>query len=326
MAKGDAMTRWPELPLAPWRSTRETLHLWTQMVGKTLLAACPPQNHWWHATLRVSATGLAAPPIVQDGHSYDIAFDFVDHELTVRRSDGRAMGMPLVPRTVRSFYEEYTALLAAIGLDVHLWTMPVEVPNPIPFDQDDTHRDYDAGWAQTFWQVLRRCDVVFKDLADEFLGKQSPVHFFWGSFDLASTRFSGRRALPRLGADRVTREAYSHEVISFGFWPGGALPGGTSVDEPILYAYAVPEPPGFREATVAPQAARYDASLGEFVLSYQAVRSSTGPAAVVRKFCESVYVAGATLGRWDRAELERLSDPRRDAPHGEVPGLHPTGP
>ena len=322
MAKGDAMTRWPELPLAPWRSTRDTLHLWTQMVGKTLLATCPPQNHWWHATLRVSATGLAAPPIVRDGHSYDIAFDFVDHELTVRRSDGRAMGMPLVPRTVRSFYEEYTALLDAIGLGVHFWTTPVEVPDPIRFDQDEIHREYDSGWAHTFWQVLRRCDLVFKGLADDFLGKQSPVHFFWGSFDLAVTRFSGRRAprhpggIPGL-SDEVTREAYSHEVSSAGFWPGNdAFPRAA------FYSYAYPEPPGFSGQAVTPPA-YYDTGVSEFILPYDAVRQAADPEATLLDFLTRTYAAAADAAQWDRAALEcRLGEPGRVRPvaQGSVTG------
>jgi hypothetical protein len=295
---------WPELPLAPWRATRDTLHMWTQIVGKTWLA-CPAQNHWWHCTLRVSARGLVSPSAAFVGdRSFEVELDLVDHVLSVR-SDGRSISTPLVPRTVRSFYDEYMALLRAVGAEPHLWPVPVEVPDPIPFDRDDVHHEYDAGAAHRFWQVLRRCDVVFRELSGAFVGKQSPVHFFWGSFDLAATRFSGRRAPERAGADRVTREAYSHEVISFGFWPGGALPNGASVDDPIFFAYAAPEPTGFRRARVQPSGARYDEGLGEFVLPYEAVRGAADPAAAVRAFCESVYEAGATLGGWDRDALER---------------------
>jgi hypothetical protein len=325
MAASQATFPWPELPLAPWRATLDTLHMWTQIVGKTLLARAPALNHWWHSALRVSARGLASPgPVVDGERSFDVELDLVDHVLVVR-GEGRSMAMPLVPRTVRAFYEEYMALLRAVGLDVHLWTMPVEVPDPIPFDQDEVHRDYDAEAAHRCWQVLRRCDAALKGFASGFVGKQSPVQFFWGSFDLAATRFSGRRAPERPGADRVTREAYSHEVISFGFWPGGALPNGIAVDEPILYAYAAPEPPGFRGAAVSPAAARYDARLGEFVLPWEAVRSAPDPAAAVRAFCESAYVAGATLGGWDREALERTPPPWEAPGAGAHDGVHPLG-
>ena len=314
---------WPQLPLAAWRGTRDTLHMWTQIVGKTLLATAPPQNHWWHSALRVSARGLAAPsPIFAGDRCLDIELDLVDHLLRVRSSD-RSRTMPLVARTVRSFYEEYEALLHDLGADVHLWTTPVEVPDPIPFDRDDVHHDYDPVWAHRFWQVLRRCDAALRELAHEYVGKQSPVHFFWGSFDLAATRFSGRRAPARPGADRVTREAYSHEVISFGFWPGGALMNGVSVEEPILYAYAAPEPAGFRDADVQPAEARYDPGLSEFVLPYEAVRTTADPAGTIRAFCESVYTAGSTLGRWDRAVLERSADAPRASSGGAHGAVHP---
>jgi len=298
---------WPELPLAAWRSTRDTLHMWTQIVGKTVLSSSARQNHWWHTALRVSSRGLAAPPLTFERQALDLELDLVEHVLTFRTGDGRSMAMPLVPRTVRAFYQEYMAVLEALGVEAHLWTVPVEVPDPIPFEQDDTHRDYDPAWANRFWQVLRACDAALKDLAGSFVGKQSPVHFFWGSFDLTATRFSGRRASPRPGADRVTREAYSHEVISFGFWPGGATPTGISVDEPVLYAYAAPEPPGFAEARLGSPGARYDARLGEFLLPYDAVRSARDPAGAARAFFESAYEAGASLGAWDRAALERVA-------------------
>jgi len=296
---------WPDLPLDAWRSTRDTLHMWTQIVGKTLLTHSPGQNHWWHTALRVSPRGLATPPLRAGERTLDLELDLVQHLLVFRESGGRTMAMPLVPRTVRDFYHEYLSVLGALGVETHLWTLPVEVPDPVPFDQDDLHRDYDAAWAHRFWQVLRRCDAALRDLAGSFTGKQSPVHFFWGSFDLAATRFSGRRAPPRPEADRVTREAYSHEAISFGFWPGGTTATGVSVDEPLVYAYAAPEPTGFSGARVRPAAARYDARLGEFVLPYRAARTASDPAAEVRSFCESVYEAGASLGGWDRASLER---------------------
>jgi hypothetical protein len=302
---GRGLHEWPELPLAPWRATRDTLHMWTQIVGKTLLALAPPQNHWWHSALRVTASGLAsAAPMFEGDSCLDVELDLVRHVLTAR-CIGTARTMTLEPRTVRAFYHEYMALLRDLGIDVHIWTTPVEVPDPIPFDRDEVHREYDREAAHRFWHVLRRADAALRALANRYVGKQSPVHFFWGSFDLAATRFSGRRAPERPGADPITREAYSHEVISFGFWPGGKLVTGASVDEPVFYAYAAPEPPGFREADVAPAAAHYDATLGEFLLPYEAARAAADPAREIRAFCESVYEAGATLGEWDRAALER---------------------
>jgi hypothetical protein len=316
---------WPELPLEAWRPTRDTLHMWTQIVGKTLLARVPAQNHWWHTALRVSPRGLAAPPLLDGDRALELELDLVDHLLVIRTSDGRTSAMPLIARTVRAFHEEYMGLLGALGVDVRLWTTPVEVPDPIPFERDEVHRAYDAAWAHRFWQVLRRADAALRSLAGGFVGKQSPVHFFWGSFDLAATRFSGRRAPERPGADPITREAYSHEVISFGFWPGGVAATGASVGEPIFYAYAAPEPDGFRDAPVRTAAARYDPALSEFVLPYAAVRTAADPAAEVRAFCASVYEAGATLGRWDRDALERRA-PERAAGAAEHEGLHPASP
>ena len=316
---------WPALPLAPWRATRDALHLWTQIVGKTLLARSFPQNHWWHSALRVSARGLAtASPVYDAGRAVDVEFDLVDHVLAIRR-DGRAMTMRLGRRSVHSFYDEYMALLRALGVEVRIWTTPVEVSDPVRFDADDADREYDPAAAHRFWEVLRRCDAVLKDLAGSYVGKQSPVHFFWGSFDLASTRFSGRRAPLRPDQDPVTREAYSHEVISFGFWPGGVTQTGVEVAEPVLYGYAAPEPDGLRAASIRPSATHYDARLGEFVLPYEAVRTSRDPAAEVRAFCEDVYVTAATLGRWERSALER---PPADAAErgGARPEAHPTNP
>jgi hypothetical protein len=305
MASDREMEPWPPLPLSSWRGTYGALHMWTQIVGKTLLAFAPAQNHWWHSTLRVSARGLASTaPIVDGDRSFDLEIDLVDHVLAVR-TDGRSVAMPLIPRTVHAFYDEYLSLLGALGLDVRIRTMPCEVPGAIPFDRDDAPREYDAAAAHRFWHVLRRCDAVFKSMTGSFLGKQSPVHFFWGSFDLAATRFSGRRAPERPGADAVTREAYSHEVISFGFWPGGVSAGGVHVDEPVLYAYAAPEPAGFATADLGSPAARYDARLGEHLLPYEAVRKARDPAAEIRAFCEGAYEAAAALGGWDRAALER---------------------
>ncbi|BDG05634.1 DUF5996 family protein [Anaeromyxobacter oryzae] len=316
---------WPELPLEPWRATRDALHMWTQIIGKTMLARCFPQNHWWHTALRVSARGLATPaPLCDGARALDVELDLVDHQLVIR-CDGRSMAMPLGPRSVHSFYDEYLAMLRALGVEVHIWPMPVEVAHPVRFDADDAVREYDPAAAHRFWQVLRRCDATLRDLAGSYVGKQSPVQFFWGSFDLAYTRFSGRRAPERPGQDPVTREAYSHEVISFGFWPGGVTQTGVEVAEPVLYAYAAPEPAGFRDAPVQPSAAHYDLRLAEFILPYEAVRTTRDPAAEVRAFSEDVYDAGATLGRWDRAALER--PPRYVAERGGAhPDVHPANP
>ena len=306
MARRDESDHWPELPLAPWRETYYALHMWTQMLGKTLLARVPPQNHWWHSALRVTGRGLAAgSPVLQGDRAVELELDLVDHVLTVRSDDGRSAAMPLETRSIHGFYDDYAALLRSMDVEVELWTMPVEVANPVPFDRDDAVRRYDPEAANRCWQVLRRCDAAFRAFSSAFLGKQSPVLFYWGSFDLSVTRFSGRRAPERPGADAITREAMSHEEISFGFWPGGVTPAGIQVDEPVLFGYAAPEPPGFREAPVRPGAARYDERLGEFILPYEAVRAAPDPAAEVRVFCEDVYEAGATLGRWDRTALER---------------------
>jgi hypothetical protein len=299
---------WPDLPLDAWRGTYRSLHMWTQVVGKTLLGCAAPQNHWWHCALRVSARGLAsATPIRQGERSVDVELDLVDHALVLRGDGGRRAELPLVARSVHAFHDRYLELLRGLGIETRVWTTPVEVPDPVAFDRDDAPGAYDPAAANGFWQVLRRCDAALKDVASGYLGKQSPVQFFWGSFDLAWTRFSGRRAPERPGADRVTREAYSHEVVSVGFWPGGVTPAGVRVDEPVLYGYAAPEPAGFREVRLRPAAARYDERLGEFVLPYAAVRAAPDPAAEVRAFADAVYVAGATLGGWDRAALERAA-------------------
>jgi hypothetical protein len=304
--------RWPELPLAPWRSTHDALHLWTQIAGKTLLASSPPQNHYWHATLRVSPRGLRSVPALDAGRAFELEFDFLEHHLAVRTGDGRTAALPLGPGSVRDFYFDFERLLAGLGIDVPIWTRPVEIPDPVPFDEDRAPRAYDRAQARAFFEVLRCCDAVLEEFSSGFVGKQSPVHFFWGAFDLAQTRFSGRRAPERPGADRVTREAYSHEVLSFGFWPGGRLPNGASVDEPIFYAYQAPEAEYLREAAVEPVGATYDAALGEFVLPYARALATGDPAGALRLFCESVYAAGAKLGGWDRAALER--QPARTGP------------
>ncbi len=304
MAAFDGAKGWPALPLEPWRATRDTLHMWTQIVGKVRLGLAPRLNHWWQVPLYVSARGLTTSAILHGGRALEIRFDLCEHDLVVETSDGRRKAMPLVPRSVGSFYRELMAVLAALDVHVHVWTTPVEVPDPVPFDEDEEHASYDADAAHRFFLALVRADEALREFAAGFVGKQSPVQLFWGSFDLAYTRFSGRRAPERPGADRVTREAYSHEVMSFGFWPGGVTPARVSVAEPVFYAYAAPEPPGFREARVRPAEAYYHPALGEYVLPYEAVRASPFPADLVREFCDSVYEAGAALGGWDREALE----------------------
>jgi Family of unknown function (DUF5996) len=291
---------WPALPLAEWQETKDTLHMWTQVVGKVRLALTPLVNHWWNVPLYVTARGLTTSDMHYRGESFEVDFDFIDHQLVVRRSDGATRGLPLAPRTVADFYREFMALLAGLGIEVEIWSTPVEVPDPIPFEQDVRHASYDPEYAHRFWRILSRAEKVFEEFRAGFIGKVSPVHFFWGSFDLAVTRFSGRRAPEREGADRITREAYSHEVISHGFWPGG---GG--VEDAAFYAYAAPEPPGLKEAPVRPAAASYNREMSEFILMYEDVRRGEAPEAALMEFLQSTYEAGADLAGWDRAALER---------------------
>ena len=299
---------WPELPLAAWRDTRDTLHMWTQIVGKIRLAQAPPINHWWQVPLYVTARGLTTSPIPYGERVFEIGFDLIGHRLTIATSDGAVDGFPLRPLAVADFYREIMACSRALGLDIRIWTTPVEIPDPVPFEKDHAHAAYDPDFANRFWRVLVQADRVLTAFRGRFLGKASPVHFFWGSFDLAATRFSGRAAPPHPGApgvaDRVTREAYSHEVSSCGFWPGGA-----GMEEPVFYSYAYPQPEGFAEAPVRPAAARYSREFGEFILPYDAVREAADPDAALLEFLQSTYDAAADLARWDRAALERAGAP-----------------
>ncbi len=290
---------WPALPLASWQDTYTTLHMWTQMVGKVRLALAPPVNHWWHVPLYVNARGLTTSAIPYRGSAFELQFDFAEHQLQLRLAGGQVHVLPLAPRSVAEFYREFLALLGAAGIEVKIWPMPVEVPDPIPFDQDQQHAAYDRAAVEKFWRILVTTDAVFHQFRSDFLGKCSPVHFFWGSFDLAVTRFSGRRAPERPGADAVTREAYSHEVSSVGFWPGAGL------GDPAFYSYTAPEPQGFASAAVRPAAAHYDPNLKEFILMYDEVRRAASPSAALLEFCRSSYDAAATLGKWDRDALER---------------------
>jgi hypothetical protein len=294
---------WPELPVAAWRDTYATLHLWTQVVGKVRLARAPAVNHWWHVPLYLTARGLTTSPVPDGRRTFQIHFDFIDHALRIDTSDGGRRQLPLAPRPVADFYQDVIATLDALGVKVRIWTTPVEIADPVPFEKDHTHAAYDRNAAHACWRLLVQADRLLKAFRGRFVGKCSPVHFFWGSFDLAVTRFSGRVAPPHPGApnvaDRVTREAYSHEVSSAGFWPGGG-----PVPEPVFYAYAYPEPAGFAGAPVRPPGA-YSPDLREFLLPVSAVRRAPDPDATVRDFLQSTYEAAADLAKWDRAALER---------------------
>jgi Family of unknown function (DUF5996) len=298
----DEVECWPALPLESWKDTCATLHMWTQVVGKVRLALTPLVNHWWNVPLYVTARGLTTSRIAYGARAFELLFDFVAHELVLETSEGTVKTLKLEPITVAEFYRKCMELLHGEGIAVKIWRMPVEVPNPVAFDEDTAHAAYDAAMAERFWRILLSVDAVFQQFRSEFIGKASPVHFFWGSFDLAVTRFSGRRAPERPGADRVTREAYSHEVSSVGWWPGGGPVAG-----PAFYSYAAPVPVGFAEARVRPEAARWDTGLGEFLLMYDDARISASPSRTVLEFCRSMYEAAARFGQWDRGALERTA-------------------
>jgi hypothetical protein len=305
LAVGDE--RWPELPDA-WRDTYATLHMWTQVVGKVALATAPPLNHSWGVALQVTSRGLATRPLPHDRRSFTMEFDFIDHLLRIAASDGMTRSLELTPRTVAAFHALVMRTLDDMQLPVHIWPMPVEIPNPVRFDKDTIHRSYDPALANQFWRIVVQCERVFSNARCAFVGKSSPVHFFWGSFDVAVTRFSGRPAPPRDGP-AFMREAYSHEVISHGFWPGGGAStafGPGPVEEPAFYAYAAPAPTGFEGIAVEPSAAFYQRELGEFILPYRAVRTAADPDRAVHDFIDSTYAQGATLAGWDRAALERV--------------------
>ncbi|MGD0212707.1 MAG: DUF5996 family protein [Terriglobales bacterium] len=291
---------WPALSLESWKDTYATLHMWTQMVGKVRLQLTPLINHWWNVPLYVSARGLTTSRIPYGPRAFEIWFDFIRHQLVLETTDGILKTIPLAPRTVAEFYTEFMEMLRSAGIEVKIWRMPVEVPNPVAFDQDRIHSSYDRAAVEKFWRILLSVDAVFGQFRSGFIGKCSPVHFFWGSFDLAVTRFSGRRAPERPGADAVTREAYSHEVSSVGFWPGGG-----DVKDAAFYSYMAPEPKGFKDASVQPNAAHYETKLGEFLLMYDDVRNAESPTASLLEFCQSTYAAGASVGNWDRDALER---------------------
>jgi Family of unknown function (DUF5996) len=296
---------WPPLPLEAWSDTCATLHMWTQIVGKIRLVQSPWVNHSWHVTLYVTSRGLTTSPIPYGTRIFQLDFDFIAHELTVETTDGGVGRVPLEPQPVSTFYRRVMSELAKLDVHVDILARPNEVPDPIPFDRDDVHRAYDREYAHRYWRVLVQADRVFKVFRARFIGKCSPVHYFWGAPDLAVTRFSGRRAPEHPGGipnlpDRVTREAYSHEVSSCGFWPGGG-----PVPTAAFYSYAYPEPKGFSAAKIAPSAAFYSRDLGEFVLPYDAVRQAANPDDTLLAFLQTTYEAAANLAGWDRAALER---------------------
>ena len=313
---GTQAQAWPALPYADWKDSCATLHLWTQIVGKIRLAQTPWVNHSWHVPLYVTTRGLTTSPIPYKHGAFEIEFDFVDHVLWLRTSEGRFRQIMLMPTTVADFYGNVLVDLKRLGVEVAIDVMPNEIPDAIPFPKDTVHHAYDPHAANAFWRILLSSSRVLSHFRSSFLGKVSPVHFFWGSFDLAVTRFSGRRAPSHPGGvpnlpDAVAREAYSHEVSSAGFWPGG----GGVIEEPTFYSYAYPAPDGFADARVRPAAAYFHKTLGEFVLPYEAVRTSSDPDKALMDFLQSTYDAAADLGRWDRGALEcAMGEPRMPRP------------
>jgi len=293
---------WPELKWMEWQKTADTLHMWTQIVGKTRLALSPLQAHWWNVPLYVSARGLNTSAMPYGSEFLQIEFDFVSHELKFSISTGASLSTPLRAQSVAEFYQEYQRSLAALGVSVNIHAVPVEVANPIPFAEDREHASYDPQAAHRFWRVLMHADQVFQQFSSRFVGKVSPVHFFWGSFDLAVTRFSGRPAPVRENADAITREAYSHEVISAGFWPGN---GGFG--EAAFYCYAAPAPKGLDAVSIQPEKAGFNNALGEFIFLYEDLRHEPAPDEALLTFLQSSYEAGATLAQWDRNSLERAT-------------------
>jgi len=295
---------WPALPLSKWKETYATLHMWTQIVGKIRLALTPMQNHWWNTALYVSPRGLTTSTMHYDGQLLQIDFNFIDHMLVIETTDQPPKTIALQPRTVADFYQNTMDALTSLGMPVKIWTTPVEVADRTPFEKDEKHASYDPEYAQKFWRILTQANRVFTKFSCRYSGKVSPIHFFWGAFDLAVTRFSGRMAPSHPGAPNVARfvavEAYSHEVSSCGFWPGGG-----PIDEPVFYAYTYPEPDGFSQCPTQPAEAFYHKELGEYLLPYDVVRTAESPDDILLSFLESTYEAAATCGNWDRRLLER---------------------
>ena len=289
---------WPELPLNEWEDTYHTLHMWTQIVGKIRLTLAPLQNHWWNVALYVNTRGLTTSPIPYKNAEFEIQFNFIDHRLELRTSNGDERALPLVPKSVATFYRELFAMLRNAGIALQINPKPQEIPDPIALDQDETHASYDPEYANRLWRILLSTDRVFKEFRARFIGKASPVHFFWGSFDLCCTRFNGRRAPARKGI--VTSEAYSHECSSLGWWPGGG-----EVKGPAFYAYMAPEPPGYGSRPSLPAGGLYLSQMHEFLLMYDDVRRSKTPREEILEFAHNTYATGADLAGWDRAALER---------------------
>lgn len=308
MRYNDRTMQWPELPLKAWEDTYATLHMWSQVVGKIRMVRTPLVNHWWNVTFYLTDRGFTTSPIPYRDAAFQIDFDFIDHRLLITTDDGRLESIPLLPRTVADFYQMVMQALSRLKIDIKIWTMPVEVQNPIRFEEDQKNRSYEPDYANRFWRIVLETHTIMSEFRSRFIGKCSPVHFFWGSFDLAVTRFSGRAAPPREGADAMTREAYSHEVISHGFWPGMRNVDPASKDVmafPAFYAYAAPEPEGFHKASIRPAQAFYHPVMKEYFLPYDDVRRSSDPRKMLLDFFQSTYEAGAALGKWDRAALER---------------------
>ena len=307
MTVSHAAAALPGLALEEWADTQATLHRWTQIVGKTRLALAPMQNHWWQVVLYVTSRGLTTSPIPCEGRTFEVSFDFTDHRLIVQTSDGGLRGLPLAPRSVAEFYEEYMAVLHALGIDLKLFPVPMELGDRLPFREDHVHASYDPDAAHRCWQALAQADGALKTFRGRFVGKSSPSHFWWGAFDLSCTRFSGRPAPPHPGGvpncpDYVTREGYSHECISAGWWPGSI---GGPVAEPAFYAYSYPEPAGCDVAPIRPSGAYYNLQLREWILPYEAVRTAADPELAMLEFFQSTYEAAADRAKWDRASLER---------------------
>jgi hypothetical protein len=300
----DARDLLPALPFDSWKDTLATVHMWTQIVGKVRLKLCPLVNHWWNVTFYLTARGLTTSPMPYWRGTaiitVEVQFDFIDHKLLIETSEGRIVTIALQPQSVAEFYAKFMAALSELGVPCRIWTKPCEIADPIPFEEDHQHHSYDAAAMNKFWRILAWSDQVFKDFRTSFLGKVSPIHFFWGAFDLAVTRFSGRRAPERPGADSITKEGYSHEVSSAGIWPGGG-----DISGPAFYSYAAPEPAGFAQQKIRPQAAFYHPQMKEFLLMYDDVRMADSPKTALMEFLQSTYDAAADLAHWDRKNLER---------------------
>jgi len=297
----DRTERWPLLPWEDWKDTCDTLHLWTQIVGKVKLKLCPPMNELWQVAFHPTPRGLTTGRIPYGTGAFGITFDFIDHVLSVSTSDGQTRTVPLIPRSVADFYREFMATLQDLGIDVAITVLPDEVPDPIPLDQDEMHSSYDPVFAQRWWRIVLQVSLILDRYRSSFMGKSSPVLFWWGSFDLSTARFSGRPAPLMTGVPRFMQLAEDRENVCTGFWPGNATASGELIGEPCFYAYSYPEPAGFKDAPIRPEAARYHAQLGLFLLPYEEARRAAAPEQAILDFFLSIYETGAALAQWDRA-------------------------